>query len=260
MTNTMTTIEPKPEYFQTATAHSGIITHHKTVFGMPTRKSKTEVWRVWVRILTSEGWTLMGYIGSTDKELDLPSIKKGDTVILDPFILSDWKREPGRDERSKDFARTLTGKILRAPRVIVPSAAALGVSKPTPVVQDFSDFAMPPVFALINPDGDGATIFVPNPWNREHVFTREMGLCDDGQWRWSCGNTLDSPEAVRQWDSLVAQGHTPRDVIKLPLNGTPANYNYSAEDEFACNFSMGSYQFKYLVTAHGGNYPRKTKV
>lgn len=259
MTNTMTTTEPKTEYFQTATAHSGIITHHKTVFGMPTRASGTEVWRVWVRILTSEGWTLMGYIGSTDKELDLPTIKKGDSVELDPFILSDWKREPGRDERSKDFARTLTGKILRAPRGIVPSAAALGVSKPTPVVEDFSDFAMPPVFALINPDGDSAQIFVPNPWNREHVFTRVMGLMD-GQWRWSCGNTLTSPEAVRHWDYLVAQGHTPRDVIKLPLNGTPANYNYSAEDEFACNFSMGSYQFKYLVTAHGGNYPRKTKV
>jgi hypothetical protein len=249
MTNTMTTIEPKAEYFQTATAHSGIITHHKTVYGMPTRKSGTEVWRVWVRILTTEGWTLMGYIGSTDKELDLPKIKKGDSVELDPLILSDWKRELGKDERPKDFARTLTGKILRAPRVIVPSVAA-------PV--DYSDFAMPPVFALINRDGDGATIFVQNPWHPEHVFTREMVLHVDGQWRWSCGNTLTSPEAVSEWDFLVAQGHTPRDVIKSPLNGTPANY--SVADEFACNFSMGSYQFKYLVAAHGGNYPRKTKV
>jgi hypothetical protein len=249
MTNTMTTIEPKAEYFQTATAHSGIITHHKTVYGMPTRQSGTEVWRVWVRILTSEGWTLMGYIGSTDKELDLPKIKKGDSVELDPLILSDWKRELGKDERPKDFARTLTGKILRAPRVIVPSVAA-------PV--DYSDFAMPPVFALINRDGDGATIFVQNPWHPEHVFTREMVLHNDGQWRWSCGNTHTSPEAVSEWDFLVAQGHTPRDVIKSPLNGTPANY--SAADEFACNFSMGSYQFKYLVVAHGGNYPRKTKV
>jgi len=250
MTNTMTTTEPKAEYFQTATAHSGIITHHKTVFGMPTRKSKTEVWRVWVRILTSEGWTLMGYIGSTDKELDLPKIKKGDSVELDPLILSDWKREVGKDERSKDFARTLTGKILRAPHVrsFVASIACW----------DYSDFAMPPVFALCNRDGDGAVIFVPNPWHPEHVFTRAMVLHNDGQWRWSCGNTLTSPEAVREWDFFVAQGHTPRDVIKSPLNGTPANY--SAADEFAFNFSMGSFQFKYLVVAHGGNYPRKTKV
>ena len=74
----------------------------------------------------------------------------------------------------------------------------------------------------------------------------------------SSAGTLTSPEAVSEWDFLVAQGHTPRDVIKSPLNGTPANY--SVADEFACNFSMGSYQFKYLVVAHGGNYPRKTKV
>lgn len=247
MTNSTTTTQPKPEYFTTATAHSGIVLNHKTVYGYPTRKSKTQVWRVWVRIRTTEGWNLMGYIGNANAELALPSVKKGDRVELDPLVLSDWKRVEGRDERPKDFARTLTGKILR------PSGVAVGPAYTAPN-SDFSDFDMPPVFALINPDSEYATIFVPSPWNAATVLTRSMTRDADGIWRWSqgCGRTKEDARAL--WNELIEMGCTPRDVIKEPLNDD--SYPSRPEDRFATNFAMSTTCFADLVRVNKG-YPRK---
>jgi len=256
MTNTATNIEPKPDYFKTPTAHSGTVLNHKTVYGHPTRKSKTQVWRVWVRIKTSEGWTLMGYIGAADTELALPKIRKGDHVELDPLVLSDWKREVGRDERPKDFARTLTGKILRAPRVVVPSAAALGANPITPIPKKhYEDFAMPPVFALISSDGGRATIFVPNPWASSEVLVRYSRHDDDGIWRFQQGKTLDRNDAVEMWNTLVGEGCIARDIIENPLNDSSS----SDADEFASNFSMKTTFFGDLIRVYGG-YPRKTNA
>jgi hypothetical protein len=246
MTNTNTT-QPKPEYFTTATAHSGTVLHRKAVYGYPTRKSKAQVWRVWVRIRTTEGWNLMGYIGSANTELALPEIKKGDRVELDPFILSDWNRGAGRDERSKDFARTLTGKILR------PSGVTVGPAYTAPN-SDFSDFDMPPVDALINPDGDAATIFVPNPWNADAVLVRIIKKDSDGIWRWTHGESRDKEACRVTWSKLVTEGYTRRDVIENPLNNDDSHRK--PEDRFATNFAMSTTSFANLVRVHKG-YPRK---
>jgi len=249
--NTMTnnTTQPKPEYFTTATAHSGTVLHHKAVYGYPTRKSKTQVWRVWVRIRTNEGWNLMGYIGNANTELALPEIKKGDRVELDPLILSDWNRSAERDERPKDFARTLTGKILR------PSGVAVAPAYTAPN-SDFSDFDMPPVFALIHPDTpNNATIFVPSPWNTATVLTRSMTRDSDGIWRWSqgCGRTKDDARSL--WQELIELGCTPRNVITEPLNDD-GSFPHRPEDRFATNFAMSTTSFANLVRVHKG-YPRK---
>lgn len=247
--NTMTnnTTQPKPEHFTTATAHSGTVLHHKNVYGYPTRKSKTQVWRVWVRIRTTEGWNLMGYIGSANTELALPEIKKGDRVELDPLILSDWNRSAERDERPKDFARTLTGKILR------PSGVTVGPAYTAPN-SDFSDFDMPPVFALINPDSEYATIFVPSPWNSNAVLTRSMTRDADGIWRWMDGDSRPKADARALWNELIENGCTPRDVIKEPLN--KESYPCKPEDRFATNFAMSTTCFADLVRVNKG-YPRK---
>lgn len=249
MTNTMTnnTTQPKPEHFTTATAHSGTILHRKNVYGYPTRKSKAQVWRVWVRIRTDEGWNLMGYIGNANTELALPEIKKGDRVELDPLVLSDWNRSAERDERSKDFARTLTGKILR------PSGVAVAPAYTAPN-SDFSDFDMPPVFALINPDGDAATIFVPNPWNADAVLVRVMQEDSDGIWRWTHGDSRTKADARSTWNKLAEAGYTSRDVIKEPLNDE--SFLHSPEDRFATNFAMSTTSFANLVRVNKG-YPRK---
>ena len=249
MTNTMTnnTIQPKPEHFTTATAHSGTVLHRKNVYGYPTRKSKTQVWRVWVRIRTDEGWNLMGYIGSANTELALPEIKKGDRVELDPFILSDWNRNAERDERPKDFARTLTGKILR------PSGVTVGPAYTAPN-SDFSDFDMPPVFALIHPDSEYATIFVPSPWNAATVLTRVMTRDADGIWRWSQGCSRTKDDARSLWRELVELGCTRRDVIENPLNND--DLHRKPEDRFATNFAMSTTCFAELVRVNKG-YPRK---
>ena len=252
------TVQPKAEYFTTATAHTGVVTHTKFVYGMPTKRSKKAVHRIWVRITTTEGWTLMGYIGSADKVDELPAIKKGNIIVTEPIILSDWNRAAGRDERSKDYDRALRGKIVHGTAAATAVAAAAPVPA-APVVKDYSDFAMPPVFALINPEGCTAIVFVPNPWNPNHVMTREMDRDSvDGIWRWSRGNTLDKKDAVDEWKHLVSEGYTSRDVIAKPMNGDLGDR--PAWDLFASYFSMATNRFANLVAAHDGNYPRKTNA
>jgi hypothetical protein len=243
-----TTMQINPDHFVKPTAHRGIVSHCKNVFGLPHRKSKTQCWRVWVRIKTDEGWTLMGYIGNATDEKSLPTVKKGDRVEVDPIILSDWKRVEGKDERPKDFARTLTGKIIRTPRVIVPSAAALGATPKN----NYEDFDIPPVFALITADGETAHIFVPNPWYRDEVRYRCMKRYNDGIWRFTHGDGVAREVAVDNWNQLVGEGCTSRDIIENPLNDSSS----SNADEFASNFSMATNYFSNLVKVYGG-YPRK---
>jgi hypothetical protein len=243
-----TTMQINPDHFVKPTAHRGIVSHCKNVFGLPHRKSKTQCWRVWVRIKTDEGWTLMGYIGNATDEKSLPTVKKGDRVEVDPIILSDWKRVEGKDERPKDFARTLTGKIIRTPRVIVPSAAALGATPKN----NYEDFDIPPVFALVTADGETAHIFVPNPWYRDEVRYRCMKRYNDGIWRFTHGNDFAREVAVDNWNQLVDEGCTSRDIIENPLKDSSS----SNADEFASNFSMTTNYFSNLVKAYGG-YPRK---
>lgn len=251
------TVQPKAEYFTTATAHTGVVTHTKFVYGMPTKRSKKAVHRIWVRITTTEGWTLMGYIGSADKVDELPAIKKGDIIATEPIILSDWNRAAGRDERSKDYDRALRGKIVHGTAAATAVAAAAPVPA-APLVEDYSDFAMPPLFALINPKGNTAIVFVPNPWNLNHVMIREMDRGSvDGIWRWSRGNTLDKQDAVNEWKHLVSEGWTSRDVIAKPMNGDLGDR--PAWDLFASYFSMATNRFANLVAAHNG-YPRKTNA
>jgi hypothetical protein len=259
---TNSTVQPKAEYFTTATAHTGVVTHTKFVYGMPTKRSKKAVHRIWVRITTTEGWTLMGYIGSADKVDELPAVKKGDIIVTEPFILSVWKRVAGRDERSKDYDRALRGKIVRGTAAATAVAAAAPVPA-APVVavknaEDYSDFAMPPVFALIDPEGDTAFVFVPNPWHPKYVMVREMNReHNDGIWRWSRGNTLDKQDAVDEWKRLVSEGWTSRDVIAEPMNGDGDRPDW---DRFASYFSMATNRFANLVASYHGEYPRKTNA
>lgn len=256
MNSTINTVQPKPEYFTTPTAHSGTVLNHKNVFGKPTRKSNTEVWRVWVRILTTEGWVLMGYIGSAATETALPAIRKGVRVELDPIILSDWKRVAGMDERSKDFSRTLKGMIVGYQSPTAPSGAIGSAPKNS---NDYSDFAMPPVFALIK--GNDAVVFIPNPWKPNHVMTRSINnLYTGGTWWFdSAYNTLTKDSAVEDWEHLVSNGYNARNLMKDRLNWYGKNTNCSDLDMFAILFSRDEYKtFDKLVAAMGGDYPRKT--
>lgn len=243
-----TTMQINPDYFVKPTAHRGIVSHCKNVFGLPHRKSKTQCWRVWVRIKTDEGWTLMGYIGNATDETGLPVVKKGDRVEVDPIILCGRSSLPDRDERPRDFDRQLTGKIIRTPRVIVPSAAALGATPKN----NYEDFDIPPVFALITADGETAHIFVPNPWHREEVRYHCMKRYDDGIWRFTDGAFLARDKAVDEWNRLVGEDCTSRDIIENPLNDS----SLSNADKFASNFSMKTTFFRDLVKVYGG-YPRK---
>jgi len=239
MMNSTSNPHPRPDYFKTPTAHKGIVSHCKNVYGYPTRKSKTQCWRVWVRIKTSEGWTLMGYIGNATDEKSLPAVKKGDRVEVDPIILCGRSSLPDRDERPLDFDRQLTGKIIRTPRV-------------TPNENYYEDFDIPPVFALIAPDGETAHIFVPNPWDNREVRCHTMKRYNDGIWRFTNGNHLAHGVAVDTWNRLVGERWTPRDVLENPLNDSSS----SNADEFASNFSMATNYFSNLVKVYGG-YPRK---
>lgn len=116
----------------------------------------------------------------------------------------------------------------------------------------YSDFDMPRVIALMNPNGRKATVFVPNPWSVDRVLIRTMTRDEDGIWRFHCGAALTTMTARTTWKHLVAEGCTTRDVIKEPLN----NDNRPAVDLFATNFSMATTRFAYLADLYRV-YPRK---
>lgn len=116
----------------------------------------------------------------------------------------------------------------------------------------YSDFDIPRVIALMNPNGRKATVFVPNPWNADCVLIRTMTCDEDGIWRFHRGEALPKNTARDTWKRLRAEGCTTRDVIKEPLN----NDNRPAVDLFATNFSMATSRFAYLANLYRV-YPRK---
>jgi hypothetical protein len=76
-----------------------------------------------VRIHTSEGWMLMGYIGTSETREDLPPLRVGDTVEVRDLVLSRttggaWAERNAvvgapLDYRSNLFSRQLHGTIKR---------------------------------------------------------------------------------------------------------------------------------------------------
>ncbi len=76
-----------------------------------------------MRIHTSEGWMLMGYIGTSEKREDLPPLRVGDTVEVRDLVLSRltggaWAGQnkvigAPLDYRSNLFSRQLHGTIKR---------------------------------------------------------------------------------------------------------------------------------------------------
>ena len=93
----------------------------------PYWKDSAKVWRWRVRIQTTEGWMLMGYIGSVKTKEELPKIILGDTAFIENLILSvvvggvrtQYDRNANKevdvpmDYRSNRYDRQLHGKVKR---------------------------------------------------------------------------------------------------------------------------------------------------
>ena len=119
------TPKPRGEYFISRFNISGTVVSAVAVYERPTKnyKYKTKVWRWRVRIKTSEGWMLMGYIGNGQRQEELPPLRVGDVVEIRDLVLSrvtggGWAQQNkviGKplDYRSNLFSRQLHGKIKR---------------------------------------------------------------------------------------------------------------------------------------------------
>lgn len=119
------TPKPRGEYFVSRFNISGTVVSAVAVYERPTKnyKYKTKVWRWRVRIKTSEGWMLMGFIGNGQRQEELPPLRVGDVVEIRDLVLSrvtggDWAQRNkviGKplDYRSNLFSRQLHGKIKR---------------------------------------------------------------------------------------------------------------------------------------------------
>ena len=93
----------------------------------PYWKDSAKVWRWRVRIQTTEGWMLMGYIGSVKAKEELPKIILGDTAFIENLILSvvvggvrtQYDRNTNKevdvpmDYRANRYDRQLHGKVKR---------------------------------------------------------------------------------------------------------------------------------------------------
>ena len=93
----------------------------------PYWKDSAKVWRWRVRIQTTEGWMLMGYIGSVKAKEELPKIILGDTAFIENLILSvvvggvrtQYDRNANKevdvpmDYRANRYDRQLHGKVKR---------------------------------------------------------------------------------------------------------------------------------------------------
>ena len=248
MSSTTNSTVPHPDCFVNPTSHFGTIVNTKIIHDFPTRKSKEKVWRIWVRVRTDAGWVLMGYIGNATKESDLPPITKGDRIMTDPLVLSDWNLKAGQDYRPKAFDRQITGKRFRA------GYPTVGVDEPKPT---FDDFDCPPIFALMNPyDVTDCIAFIPSAWDKSAVRVSNYSKYEDGIWRWIDAGTLTKVDAVAQWKEFVGKGWTPRNLVTDPLNGDELKHHISAR--YAAWFGSGS-NFEMLVQIWGnGNYPKKT--
>lgn len=250
-----------PKYFTTPHSHKGEVVNAKNVFGPKTRKDTESVWRVWVRIRTSEGWTLMGYIGEKQREIELPSIMRGDKVTLDPLVLSDYRRMDGKDERPKDFSRQLHGKILRG-------TARKPYENPNAAKEkEIRDsFDCPKVWALMHPSGNICKAFIPNVFisgeRGEHFGYASFGLDTTEAkpvWRWHGTVWIPKDEAVAKWNDLVSQGYgEKRDLIADPLNEDQRERHvadrYATLYQGQCNFPACH---NFPAIAAGTTYPRK---
>lgn len=117
--------KPRGEYFVSRFNISGTVVNAVAVYERPIKnyKYKTKVWRWRVRIKTSEGWMLMGFIGNGQRQEELPPLRVGDVVEIRDLVLSrvtggDWAQQNkviGKplDYRSNLFSRQLHGKIKR---------------------------------------------------------------------------------------------------------------------------------------------------
>ena len=117
--------KPRGEYFISRFNISGNVVSAVAVYETTTKnyKNKTKVWRWRVRIKTSEGWMLMGYIGKSERQEQLPPLRVGDVVEIRDLVLSrvtggEWAQQNkviGKplDYRSNLFSRQLHGKIKR---------------------------------------------------------------------------------------------------------------------------------------------------
>jgi len=118
--------KPRGEYFTSRFNISGNVVSAVAVYETITKnyKNKTKFWRWRVRIKTSEGWMLMGYIGKSERQEELPPLRVGDVVEIRDLVLSrvtggDWALRnavTGKplDYRSNLFSRQLHGKIKRS--------------------------------------------------------------------------------------------------------------------------------------------------
>ena len=93
----------------------------------PYWKDSAKVWRWRVRIQTTEGWMLMGYIGSVKAKEELPKIILGDTAFIENLTLSlvvggmrtQYDRNANKevdvpmDYRANRYDRQLHGKVKR---------------------------------------------------------------------------------------------------------------------------------------------------
>jgi len=119
------TPKPRGEYFVSRFNISGTVVNAVAVYERPIKnyKYKTKVWRWRVRIKTSEGWMLMGFIGNGQRQEELPPLRVGDVVEIRDLVLSrvtggGWAKQNkviGKplDYRSNLFSRQLHGKIKR---------------------------------------------------------------------------------------------------------------------------------------------------
>ena len=117
--------KPRGEYFVSRFNISGTVVSAVAVYETTTKnyKNKIKVWRWRVRIKTSEGWMLMGYIGKSERQEQLPPLRVGDVVEIRDLVLSrvtggEWAQQNkviGKplDYRSNLFSRQLHGKIKR---------------------------------------------------------------------------------------------------------------------------------------------------
>lgn len=139
---------PKNEYFMRPFSIGGKIVETHLVHGVTVRhprnfrwsgadkrlvpKAGAEVWRWRVRILTDEGWMLMGHIGKAQSKEELPPVRLGDRVQLERLTLDshtggnsvrrswasiprlyDYKQDGSVDWRPNNFSRQLHGKVIR---------------------------------------------------------------------------------------------------------------------------------------------------
>jgi hypothetical protein len=282
-----------PDYFKTAHAHEGVVRNLKNVYGPLTRSSGMSAWRVWVRITTTEGWVLMGYIGNAATEAELPKVVKGDKIILDPLVLSSWQRVDGMDERPADFSRTLRGKIVRGAAAAAPATVPLtnkplatGVSFTAAVQSSVAaasapaprrrssrsqwlkqnealrdSLAIPAIWCLTNTtDESHLKVFLPNVWNGSYEI-REYRRNDAGLWIFREGRScVRKEDAVAQWKSDESSGKwgNRRNITKYIdvdeiFNGWGAEH---PADRYAR--LIGGTDFVTLTVTFGNSFPRKS--